>query len=222
VSETTGAALKDLCARVDAAFGELVGAREFPEQADARAFGGFVEQVVLRTWPELCRGWKVDCLGLPGRRTIYDAAFVTGDGIVGIDIRTKDLARERYSDGGVCAVGNLLRRMVKEKATLVISEFGYTIDDGVASFEYVASAPIHVLPLDVYRIENLGTGQIRLDRSVGDSLGAAEWDRSPEAFFTEFASLCVAHYRRVQERAALRIEAIDAFVESGFSEVALK
>src|SRR5688500_584769 len=131
-----------LCGRIDESLATLVEKRDFPEQADARAFGGYVEHAVLVEWTDLCRDWKVVPRTHPGRRTIYDASFEVDDSLVGVDFRTKDLADDRYSDGGLCAVGNLLRFMVRERATLLITEFGYAIQDGIATFEYVQSAPV--------------------------------------------------------------------------------
>lgn len=214
--------LSDLCKRMDDGLTMLVQERDFIEQPDARAFGGYVEAAALASWADLCDSWDVSPRDHPGRRTIYDASFEREGGVIGVDFRTKDLAGDRYSDGGICAVGNLLRWMVRDNATLLITEFGYAIEDGLAAFSYVATAPIHALPLDTYRIENLGTGQLRLNRTIADSMEDVEWERSTAAFFDAFAVLCVSHYERVRARAEERIAAIDAFVASGFAEIALK
>lgn len=214
--------MKDRCAAIDKALEELVSDGDYPEQPDARSFGGFVERAVLDAWGDLCAEWNVTPCDHPGRRTIYDASFVDDGAVVGVDFRTKDLADDRYSDGGVCAVANLLRWMVRDKAILVISEFGYTIADGVAAFSYVASAPAHTLPLETYRIENLGTGQIRLNQTIRESLPDVDWSRSPEEFFSDFAPMCIAHYATVCERASSRIAAVEAFIASEYSSIALK
>lgn len=101
---------------LDTALGRLLRERTFPEQPDSRAFGASIEDAVVPAWPEVCAAIGVDPLPRPGRRTIYDAALLMDGTLVGVDIRTKDLASGRYSDGGVCAVGNLLRWMVRERA----------------------------------------------------------------------------------------------------------
>ena len=209
------------CAGIDTTLAEFVRDGDYPEQPDARAFGGFVEKAVLDAWSEFCDRWDVSPRDHPGRRTIYDASFVEDGCVVGVDFRTKDLADDRYSDGGVCAVANLLRWMVRERGILIIAEFGYTIVDGVAEFSYVASAPVHALPLETYRIENLGTGQLRLNQTIKQSLPDIQWKRTPEEFFASFAPTCIAHYETVRERAASRIEAVEAFIESGFTSITL-
>ena len=181
-----------------------------------------MEAAALGAWTDLCAGWRVTPRENPGRRTIYDASFVRNDIVFGVDFRTKDLASNRYSDGGICAVGNLLRWMVTHRSTLLITEFGYTIENGLAEFAHVATAPVHAFPAAAYRIENLGTGQLRLNASVHESMGDIEWDRTPAEFFDAFARLSIAHYERVQARAAQRIEAIEAFLASGFAEIQIK
>ena len=215
------AGLKKILAEIDSSLTMLVVESDVREQPDARAFGAAVEAAVLRRWPDLCATWGVTPLRDAGRRTIYDAGFVDGGRQVGVDFRTKDLAEGRYSDGGICAVANLLRWMVRNDAILVVTEFGYMIERGAARFAYVASAPIHSLPLDVYRIANLGTGQVRIGRSIHASLEEIDWDRSPAEFFAAFAPVCIEHYERVRTDAAVRIAAIEAFVESEFTAISL-
>jgi hypothetical protein len=161
---------------------------------------GHVEQAVLADWPALCGRLGVTALEHPGRRTIYDASFEADGNLVGVDFRTKDLADDRYSDSGICAVANLLRFMVGNKATLLITELGYSIQDGVAVFTYIRTAPVHALPVDTYRIENLGTGQLRFNDSILECGDRVVWDRSIQEFFADFAPLCTEHYRRVKQR----------------------
>jgi hypothetical protein len=217
-----GSTLRELCQTIDETLTEFIGMRDIAQQPDARAFGGYVEAAVLASWPDLCVVWCVAPLAHPGRRTIYDASFKAGDLVVGVDFRTKDLAKGRYSDGGICAVGNLLRWMVKERSTLLVTEFGYTIDDEIAAFAYVATAPIHALPSETYRIENLGTGQLRLNASVRDILPTVAWDRTAEEFFEAFSGLCLTHYDRVRVGAAVRLAAVEDFVASGYTRISLK
>jgi hypothetical protein len=215
------AGLKEIAAAIDGSLMTLVTRAAVPEQPDARAFGAAVEKAVLSQWVELCRAWGVTALPTPGKRTIYDAGFVCDSGPVGVDFRTKDLCEGRYSDGGICAVANLLRWMVRDGATLLVTEFGYTVENGFANFAYVASALLHTLPFDVYRLANLGTGQLRLARSIRESLPEAARDRPPAEFFAFFSSLCVGHYERVRDDAIARIRAIEGFADSGFSSIAL-
>jgi hypothetical protein len=211
-----------LVTELDGALGQLFHGRIFPEQPDSRAFGAAIEDAAVREWPALCHGIGVDPLPRPGRRTIYDAAFVANGALVGVDFRTKDLERGRYSDGGICAVGNLLRWMVRDHGTLLVAEVGYRIKDAVADIRYVATAPIHVLPKESYRIENLGTGQLRLNASIADAVGGAVWSRTHEEFFELFAGSCIDHYERVAAVAIGRAAAITSFVECGYAEISLR
>lgn len=61
----------------------------------------------------------------PGRRTIYDFASRYNNSFYGFDVKTKDLDSDRYSDGGVCSVANLLKFLANEKAIFVVAEFGH-------------------------------------------------------------------------------------------------
>jgi hypothetical protein len=83
----------------------------------------------------------------------------------------------------------------------------------------LTTAPIHALPIDMLRIENLGTGQVRLERSLHDA--ELSWDRAPKDFFALFAPLCLAHYRRVARVAQRRAKAIETFIESGYRSLSL-
>jgi hypothetical protein len=69
------------------------------------------------------------------------------------------------------------------------------------------------------RIENLGTGQVRLERSLHDA--ELSWDCAPEDFLALFAPLCLAHYHRVAKVAQRRAEAIERFIESGYRSLGL-
>jgi hypothetical protein len=81
---------------------------------------------------------------------------------------------------------------------------------------------VHALPGDTYRIENLGIGQLRFNASILECGDRIAWDRTIPDFFADFAPLCIEHYRRVKERADRRIEAMEAFVESGYDRITLK
>ena len=45
--------------------------------------------------------------------------------IVGIDVKTKDLDSKKYSDGGICAVGNLLKFLANDRGQFIIAELGH-------------------------------------------------------------------------------------------------
>ncbi|MCB5262539.1 MAG: hypothetical protein LHW64_03085 [Candidatus Cloacimonetes bacterium] len=106
--------------------------------------------------------------------------------LFGFDVKTKDLDSTRYSDGGVCAIGNLLKFMANDKGVFVIVEFGHnksTAKNNARDSEYIRVAPFHTLPKDMYRIENLGTGQIRLNYTVNQVWDEIDWNRSDNDFF---------------------------------------
>jgi prepilin signal peptidase PulO-like enzyme (type II secretory pathway) len=132
---------------------------------------------------------------------------------LGLDVKTKDLDDTRYSDGGVCSVGNLLRFLSTRSNALVLSEFGYTSSSAGAAVDYVRTVPIHVLEQGVLRIENLGTGQVRLNASLKDA--DIDWERSVEEFLIEFASLAADHYARVGRDAGLRKLKMERYIASG-------
>lgn len=128
---------------------------------DSRAFGAMIEKRIADNWDRICEVCAYQPLERPGRRTIFDFAFVFENRIVGIDVKTKDLDSTRYSDGGVCAVGNLLKYLANDKGIFLIAEFGHNKSSeksGGRDLEYIRVAPFIFLPVDAYRIENLGTG----------------------------------------------------------------
>lgn len=186
--------MRNLCNRVNTSFCNLIEESVVTEQPDSRAFGAYVEKYIKDKWETLCAEWGTAPQPHPGRRTIYDVSFLRSGQIVGLDIKSKDLDTTRYSDGGICAISNLLRFLVREKAAFLLSEFGYKIEGGTVSFEYVKTAPFQCLPYDIYRIENLGTGQIRLNYTIKEARTSIDWNRSNEEFFKHFAQLCLNHY----------------------------
>lgn len=206
--------LYELCRELDERFAE-VAAPGLEAQPDSRAVGAYAEKAVLDQWDAICKGLAVDPLQPPGRRTIYDAAFTLDRTLVGIDVRTKDLDETRYADGGVCSVGNLLKLLTRDVGVLIVAELGYRDLEGRIDFVYARSAPLHCMPFDAFRIENLGTGQVRLDKSVGDSENAIDWNRSVDAFVRDFADLAIAHYGRVERVARSRAEALEVFKRTG-------
>ena len=62
---------------------------------------------------------------MPGRRTIYDFGLLAEGQTIGIDVKTKDLDSKSYSDGGICAVGNLLKCLSNDNGQFLITEFGH-------------------------------------------------------------------------------------------------
>lgn len=141
--------------------------------------------------------------------------------VYGVDLKTKDLDKNRYSDGGVCAVGNLLKFMANDNGVFLIAEFGHTLsvpDSGIRDLEYIHVAPFHCLPASAYRIENLGTGQVRLNYSINQVWDEIEWDRTPKAFFDIFTELAITHYERVGRDAAKRKQSMIEFRKAGYAK----
>lgn len=163
---------------------------------------------------------KYKPIELPGRRSIFDFAFEVEGVIIGFDVKTKDLDKTKYSDGGVCAVGNLLKYMANDKGVFMIIEFGHEKANqrgDARDIEYIRVAPFHTLPPDTYRIENLGTGQVRLNYTLNQVWAEIEWERSYSSFFDVFCKLTIRHYQRVKADADLRIESIKQFQDNGYS-----
>ena len=113
---------------------------------DSRAFGAMIERRILDNWAGICQRCGFTPVDLPGRRTIFDFGFTVENQIVGIDVKTKDLDSTKYSDGGICAVGNLLKFLANDKGQFIIAEFGHnqssTTKDARDSRIY-PSCPIH-------------------------------------------------------------------------------
>lgn len=207
----------DIEKHVEALFKDLrsgISARE-----DSRAFGAMIERRITENWEGVCRKLNFSPEVLPGRRTIFDFACRV-DGILwGFDVKTKDLDSTRYSDGGVCAVGNLLKFLANDKGVFAIMEFGHnkaTEGKDLRDLEYIRVAPFHCLPKDAYRIENLGTGQVRLNYTVNQVWDEVDWNRSYSDFFDLFCDLAIAHYKRVKADADSRIRSIESFKASGY------
>ncbi|MGW2295146.1 hypothetical protein [Streptomyces violaceorubidus] len=211
----TGTAARQWSTTLDRSFLAVIEAHGLEEQPDARAFGAHVEKAVTDRWEDLCATWGADALPRPGRRSIYDAGFSTAGEVVGVDFKSKDLADGRYSDGGVCSVGNLLR-FYESGATFCITEVGYTLTGRTATFSYVRTAPFHALPAPLYRIENLGTGQVRLNATLQSCWGEIEWDRSLPGFLDLFLGLAEEHYDRVARAAEARATTLARYRASGY------
>ena len=136
---------------------------------DSRAFGAMIERRILDNWQAICERCGFTPVDLPGRRTIFDVGFTLENRVVGIDVKTKDLDTTKHADGGICAVGNLLKFLANDKGQFIIAEFGHNQSSSTTDardLEYIRVAPFILLPENSYRIENLGTGQVRLNYTI--------------------------------------------------------
>jgi hypothetical protein len=188
---------------------------------DSRAFGAMVERRILDNWDAICKRCGFTPVELPGRRTIFDFGFTVENQVVGIDVKTKDLDTTKYSDGGICAVGNLLKFLANDKGQFIIAEFGHnqsTSMNDARDLEYIRVAPFILLPQNSYRIENLGTGQVRLNYTINQVWDEIEWDRDIKIFYDIFTDLAITHYQRVGRDAEKRIQAIERFKRSGYAK----
>lgn len=215
--------LKDFCAAVttelDRLFDDLCSGMSARE--DSRAFGAMIERRITDNWDELCGRLDAEPSIAPGRRTIYDFACTRRGRFYGFDVKTKDLDSTSYSDGGVCAVGNLLKFISNEMAAFIIVEFGHkrsSSDQSLRDLDYIRVAPFHMLPSETYRIENLGTGQVRLNFTVEEVFEKVEWDRTTDEFCDIFSSLSITHYERVKRDADKRADSMRLFKEAGFKD----
>jgi hypothetical protein len=189
------------------------------EREDSRAFGAMIERRITDNWDNICLELNYRPLPRPGRRTIFDFALETEGQIVGIDVKTKDLDTTSYSDGGICAVGNLLKYLANDNGVFLIAEFGHNralVEGEGRDIEYIRVAPFIMLPQNAYRIENLGTGQVRLNYTLNQVWDEIAWDREPNEFYDLFIELAITHYRRVSRDAANRIEALERFRQNGY------
>lgn len=187
---------------------------------DSRAFGAMIERRILDNWKAICKRCGFIPVDFPGRRTIFDFGFTVQEHIVGIDVKTKDLDTTKYSDGGICAVGNLLKFLANDKGQFLIAEFGHNqsaAKSEARDLEYIRVAPFVLLPQNSYRIENLGTGQVRLNYTINQVWDEIEWDRGIKIFYDIFTDLAIRHYQRVGRDAEKRIQAIQTFKRGGYA-----
>ncbi len=171
------------------------------EREDSRAFGAMIEKRITQNWSSICQILDYEAVKIPGRRTIFDFACKVDGTLWGFDVKTKDLDSTKYSDGGVCAIGNLLKFMANDKGVFIIVEFGHNKSgdkNESRDIEYIRVAPFHVLPSNCYRIENLGTGQVRLNYTVNQVWDEIDWDRPYSTFFDIFCELALTHYSRMK------------------------
>ena len=189
------------------------------EREDSRAFGAMIEKRITDNWENICTELDYTALDRPGRRTIFDFAFKDAEHLVGIDVKTKDLDSTAYSDGGICAVGNLLKFLANDNGVFLIAEFGHNKSaehSAKRDIEYIRVAPFILLPQNAYRIENLGTGQVRLNYTLNQVWDEIAWDRDITEFYDLFIDLATVHYRRVSRDAMKRIEALEDFRKNGY------
>lgn len=205
-------------AEISALFEELRSG--IAEREDSRAFGAMIERKITQNWTLLCEKLNYEPVKIPGRRTIFDFACKIDGTLFGFDVKTKDLDTTKYSDGGVCAVGNLLKYLANDKGVFVIVEFGHNKSSDKSDardLEYIRVAPFHTLPKDCYRIENLGTGQVRLNYTVNQVWEEIDWERPYNVFFDIFCDLALTHYRRVKADADARIKSIEDFKKNDYA-----
>ena len=55
-------------------------------------------------------------------------------------------------------------------------------------------APFHCLPDNVYRIENPGTGQVRLNYTINQVWSEINWERTYYELFEIFCELAIIHH----------------------------
>lgn len=203
--------------------GNAVGLNQsHPNREDSRAFGAMLEKSLLDARPTICRSVGASPMPRPGRRTIYDMAMRHDGAVVGLDVKTKDLDSTAYSDGGVCSVGNLIQFLVRDSATLMVAEIAHQ-SDGLGGRIVVDArvAPLHLLAASDFRIENLGKGQVRLNRPLQAAWADIDWDRTLPQFLDIFTDLAIAHFDHVGNVAAQRADAMRSFRAGGYARLVL-
>ena len=115
-------------------------------------------------------------------------------------------------------MGNLLKFLANDNGIFAIVEFGHTFSNTKSGrdIEYIRVAPFHIFPQDTYRIENLGTGQVRLNYTLNEVWDEIQWEKSLSSFYKEFCSLAITHYKRVKSVSEKRIQSIEVFIANGF------
>jgi len=189
------------------------------EREDSRAFWAMIEKRITSNRKNICNKLWFEAVENPWRRTIYDFACTINWIIIWFDVKTKDLDGTKYSDWWICAVWNLLKFLANDKWVFMVVEFWHTKTSeksNTRDLEYIKVAPFHVLPENSYRIENLWTGQVRLNYTINQVINEVNRERSYSDFFDIFTSLCVTHYERVSRDATKRKEAIQRFRDSWY------
>jgi hypothetical protein len=193
---------------------------EFERREDSRAFGAAIEQRVRDQWAAICAENAWEPLDAPGKRDIGDASCRCGSTMIRVDVKTHDLDANRYADGGVCSVDNLLRLLAGAEDTgwLVVLEVAHRAKGDKRELVSVRAAPLHVLPVDALRIENLGTGQLRLDEAVSDLVPRVAWDRTVPEFLAPLVVKAMEHYDKVVKDARKRRDHLQAFARDGYRD----
>lgn len=194
-----------------------------PAREDSRAFGAMIEKRITDNWESLCGSIGATSVPSPGRKTIYDFACNFEGQIYGFDVKTKDLDSSRHSDGGVCSAGNLLKFLANDSGIFTVVEVAHraSTKKKMRILGDIKVAPFHLLPEDTYRIENLGTGQVRLNHSITEAKNRMSWNRSMHEFFDIFGALAITHYERVQRDADRRAGAVKTFLSNGYRNIKL-
>lgn len=220
---------KRLCLQLERIVTEVLSSerKQYHAREDSRAFGGMIEQSITSNWNGICAAMNVMELPKAGRKSIYDAAFQLNRRsieIVGVDVRTKDLDAKKYTDGGVCSVNNLLQFMVQRNGILLVAEVGHSASkQGTKQrvIDYVRVAPLHCLSEASYRIENLGTGQIRLNQSIDECRDTIDWTRTKREFYDILCPLAIKHYENVIRTSTKRVKAIETFSSGNYESISL-
>ena len=111
---------------------------------------------------------------------------------------------------------------LQQRGQFILAEFGHHqsgADNDTRDWEYIRVAPGTALPVNAYRSENLGTGQVRLNYTSNQVWEEIEWARDMNRFYDYFAGLVIKHYLRVRREAQSRIPAIEVFQNGGYPKI---
>lgn len=115
----------------------------------------------------------------------------------------------------------MLKFLANDRGQFIVAEFGHN-QSGTGSeardLEYIRVAPFTALPVNACRMENLGTGQVRLNYTINQVWDEIEWERDITKFYDYFADLAIKHYHRVGRDALTRAESIEAFLKNGYTK----
>lgn len=195
--------IQNYCRTLESELARVMIGNKIEKQYDSRSFGSHLEQNFGYWWEDLVKdhSWN----NIPaGKRSIYDFAYSDESGTYGFDVKTKDLDAGKYSDGGVCSVANLLK--FSENGTLFIVEVGHAQKEEHRRICYVKVVPIHCIDIKFIKIENLGTGQVRLTKPL-DQIKPV-WNQTKKEFLTEFRAKAKDHYLHVAKIARKRANAL--------------
>lgn len=207
--------LKELCTRIAQEIENEINRYPLDQREDSRAFGASIESIIKNKWESLCSRLGFRPLGHGGARTIYDVAFEYKGYSFGMDIRSKDTDPRKYSDGGVCSIGNLLK-FLEKKWFLLVAEIEHLPNAQERTKREVKGVlvfPFHCLPMDIYRIQNLGTGQIRFNGTISNAYERMEWHRTVGQFLDILLTKARDHYTKVAEDAVKRREKVEKDIQ---------